>query len=114
MQLVAGGMSDIVEPSPAVETNRVDHQRVVSFPPTNRLAQPRRIGIRAMLRVHQNDAIHVGRALIQDDDTIGQLDHLEWIRSTGVARHARGQAISFAISFGIAPTAFLDTLTPFW
>ncbi len=70
-------------------------------------AEPAGIRIRRVLGVQQNDAIHVRSAFVENHHAIGQLDNLKRIGSTGVTRHAGGQAIAFRIVLGVVGLALL-------
>src|ERR1700719_1275021 len=101
-------MSDIVEPGFAVEGDSVDDQRVVAFPMTDGLSEPGRIGIFRMLGVHQDDAIHVRGAFVKDHHAIGELNYLEWIWGSSVARHATWQTIALRVIFRVVGAPFLE------
>jgi len=50
--------------------------------------------------IHENGAKRVGTAFIKDYYAVTKLDELKRIRSAGVARNARWQAVAFRVVFG--------------
>src|SRR5581483_9601699 len=95
-----------VEPRLAVEADRIDHE-LLAFPVADGITVPGGIDVLGMrASIERNLAIAVDIAFEQDDEQIGRLHHLGWIRIA--ARHAGWQAARLGIVFAEVGLAFLE------